>query len=306
MRDAPFARMLPDGRRLHLQHGPIYLVIEAWGATGEVARAYEAAARRFATLLDELCAELPALRRQARPGEPPLAGTVARRMQEAVLPYAHDAFITPMAAVAGADADEILAAMLAAARLDKAYVNNGGDIALHLAPGSTFAIGMVDRPDAPCLFGTLRLSAGQGVGGIATSGRHGRSFSLGIADAVTVLARDAAVADAAATMIANAVDLPGHPAVTRVPASALAPDSDLGDRLVTRAVRRLEPVDVAAALDAGCAFAQTLLHRGLIIAAALHLQGHTRTVGSLPGAPIAAAPVPLLADTLGETGPIHA
>ena len=64
--------------------------------------------------------------------------------------------------------------------------------------------------------------------GIATSGWRGRSFSLGIADAVTVLADRAAAADAAATIIANAVDLPGHPAIVRVPACELAPDSDLG------------------------------------------------------------------------------
>ena len=75
--------------------------------------------------------------------------------------------------------------------------------------------------------------------GIATSGRHGRSFSLGIADAVTVLARTASQADAAATIIANAVDLPGHPAIIRCPANELQPDSDLGARLVTRDVGEL-------------------------------------------------------------------
>ncbi len=37
-----------------------------------------------------------------------------------------------MAAVAGAVADHILAAMIAGRRLAKAYVNDGGDIALHL------------------------------------------------------------------------------------------------------------------------------------------------------------------------------
>src|SRR5438445_257042 len=132
------------------------------------------------------------------------------------------------AAVAGAVADEILAAMLAAAELDRAYVNNSGDIALHLAPGQSFAIGMVDRPDHPGLFGQARISASDGIGGIATSGRHGRSFSLGIADAVTILAANAAAADAAATVVANAVDLPNDPNVTRVPACDLDPQSDLG------------------------------------------------------------------------------
>ena len=60
--------------------------------------------------------------------------------------------------------------------------------------------------------------------GIATSGWRGRSFSLGIADAVTVLAATAAEADAAATVIANAVDLPGHPAIdTRAGAASSRP-----------------------------------------------------------------------------------
>ena len=148
-------------------------------------------------------------------------------------------FITPMAAVAGSVAEEILGAMLAAARLDRAYVNNGGDIALHLAGGEQFTVGLMDRPDRHGLMRTIDIDAEDPVRGIATSGRHGRSFSLGIADAVTVLAKTASQADAAATIIANAVDLPGHPAIIRCPANELQPDSDLGARLVTRDVGAL-------------------------------------------------------------------
>ena len=115
-------------------------------------------------------------------------------MQKAVLPFAGRTFITPMAAVAGAVAEEILAAMLGAAELDRAYVNDGGDIALHLAADESFTIGLIDRPDRPGLFGRATLSAGDGVRGIATSGWRGRSFSRGIADAVTILAEGAAAA----------------------------------------------------------------------------------------------------------------
>src|SRR5206468_3910445 len=136
--------------------------------------------------------------------------SVARRMTAAVMPYASEYFITPMAAVAGAVAEEILAVMTAAARLARAYVNDGGDIALHLGEGEKFVVGMVQRPESPSLFGTLTLDSRMPVRGIATSGWRGRSFSLGIADSVTVLADRAAAADAAATIIANAVDLPGH------------------------------------------------------------------------------------------------
>ncbi|GLS18289.1 hypothetical protein GCM10007874_13060 [Labrys miyagiensis] len=275
---SPQAAILADGRRLHLQHGPIDLVIEAFGEVGAVQDAYRTAARRFDGLLEELCAELPLLRAKQRSDSAEAEGIVARRMQAAVSPHAAAHFITPMAAVAGSVADEILAAMLAAAPLRRAYVNNGGDIALHLAEGEVFAIGLVDRPDQPSLFARSEIRAADGVGGIATSGWRGRSFSLGIADAVTVLAPSAAMADAAATIIANAVDLPGHTAVTRLPAVSLQPDSDLGERLVTRGVGVLTPGEIALALQGGEIRARDLIDAGLIAAAALHLAGATRLV----------------------------
>jgi ApbE superfamily uncharacterized protein (UPF0280 family) len=275
----PQIALLPDGRRLHLQDGPIDLIVEANGTAEAVRAAYEAAARRFTGLLDELCDELALLRAPARLDICSLQGPVARRMHDAVAPYAAETFITPMAAVAGSVAEAVLAAMTAAARLDRAYVNNGGDIALHLAPGQSFTIGLVDRPDQPGLFGTTVLAAADEIRGVATSGWRGRSFSLGIADAVTILAVGAADADAAATVVANAIDLPGHPAIARVPARELQPDSDLGDRPVTRGVGPLHPAEIDAALEAGAAMADTLIARGLIRAAALHLADETRTVG---------------------------
>jgi ApbE superfamily uncharacterized protein (UPF0280 family) len=274
--------LLADGRRLHLHDGPIDLILEAFGSPGEVQCAYTAAARRFVTILDELCSELPLLRQAAGPGGPRLSGVVARRMLAAVLPYAADRFITPMAAVAGAVAEEILSTMTAAAQLARAYVNDGGDIALHIGPGEEFLVGMVERPDRPSLFGTVRLSASDPVRGIATSGWRGRSFSLGIADAVTVLADSASAADAAATIIANAVDLPAHPAITRVPACTLAPDSDMGNRLVTQGVGELSDEEIDLAIGSGVRTARNLLDRSLICAAALHMQGEMRVVGDAP------------------------
>jgi ApbE superfamily uncharacterized protein (UPF0280 family) len=274
------ARMLPDGRRLHLHDGPIDLIIGAEGESKQVDRAYRAAEARFATVLDALCTELPLLRQSTGP-EP--RGIVARRMWSATLGLAEETFITPMAAVAGSVAEEILAAMVNQAALSRAFVNNGGDIAIHLGPGMAYEIGLVDRPDRPSLFAAARIGFDDPVRGVATSGWRGRSFSLGIADAVTVLAERASIADAAATLIANAVDLPGHPAITRVPARDIQPDNDLGERPVTRAVGTLRPNEIAAALDAGVAFAERLVLQGRIAAAALHLAGETRTVGGIPG-----------------------
>jgi ApbE superfamily uncharacterized protein (UPF0280 family) len=129
----------------------------------------------------------------------------------------------------------------------------------------------------------MKIAAFDPVRGVATSGWRGRSFSLGIADCVTVLAQSAAAADAAATVVANAVDLPGHPAIARVPANELAPDSDLGKLLVTRQVGVLDASEVRSALDAGVRTAESLVARSLIIAVALRLQGETRIAGILPG-----------------------
>lgn len=265
--------MLADGRRLHLHDGPIDLII---GAEGEREQAFAAARARFETVLDELAAELPLLRQPVGP-EP--RGVTARRMWRATLGLADLGFITPMAAVAGSVAEEVLEAMTAAATLTRAFVNNGGDIALHLAPGTSYEVGLADRPDRPSLFASARIAASDPVRGIATSGWRGRSFSLGIADAVTVLAERASMADAAATVIANAVDLPGHPAVTRVPARDIQPDNDLGERPVTRAVGTLSRNEIAAALAAGVALAERLVGDKRITAAALHLAGETRIVG---------------------------
>jgi ApbE superfamily uncharacterized protein (UPF0280 family) len=262
------AALLPDGR-LHLHHGPIDLIVEVWAAAEARRAAYAAAWARFAPLLEELVAELPALRRAgSRP-----AGPVAARMAAATRAHA-PIWVTPMAAVAGAVADAVLAAMTAAAPLARAVVNNGGDVALHLAPGEALTVA------GPC--GPVRVAHADPVRGVATSGWRGRSFSLGIADAVTVLARTAAEADVAATLIANAVDLPGHPAVARAPARARQPDSDLGDRLVTVGVGPLSPAEAAQALDRGLAAAAAMRDRGLILSAALLLAGRTRALAPEP------------------------
>ncbi|MBH5397018.1 UPF0280 family protein [Bradyrhizobium sp. CNPSo 4010] len=274
----PQIALLSDGRRLHFQDGPIDLIVEARGRVDAVQAAYQAAALRFTGLLDELCAELPELR-SAAGKRTSLKGVVARRMHAAVAPYSADCFITPMAAVAGSVAEEILAAMLRAAALDRAYVNNGGDIALHLGVGEHFSVGLMDRPDRDGVMRTMRIDADDPGRGVATSGRHGRSFSLGIADAVTVLAATASQADAAATVIANAVDLPGHPAVIRKPANELQPDSDLGARLVTCDVGELSHDEIVAALESGAECARHLFDRRLIEGAVLQLCGDMLVIG---------------------------
>ena len=263
------AALLPGGR-LHLSHGPIDLVI---GADGARDLAFRAGFDRFGTILSELTAELPLLRRPV--GTKP-KGKIARAMYRAALPHA-DGLTTPMICVAGAVAAEVLSAMVDAADLTRAYVNNGGDIALHLTEGARFDLGIAGL-DGRSL-GTVTIRSSDPIRGIATSGQGGRSQSLGIADSVTVLARSAAMADAAATKLGNAVDLPAHPAIRRSPANRLHDDSDLGAAPVVTHVGPLSPAEINQALTTGATAAQGLRDRGLISGAALFLRDQHTVIG---------------------------
>ncbi len=275
--------LLSEGRR-HLQHGPIDLLIEAEGNAGVLELAHEQAWTRFTNILDELVRELPLLKTRVH-GPCPLTGRVARRMWLACEPH-RARFITPMAAVAGSVADELIACYRRPG-IRRAWVNNGGDIALFLASGEAARVGLfadLARFDPRGWDGRIgadgcfEVSHGMPVRGIATSGWRGRSFSLGIADSVTVLARTAAEADAAATMIANAVDL-DDARIVRRPASMLKDDSDLGDLAVTVDVPSLDIEAVRCALRSGLHHANALRAEGLIDSCAIVCQGQLATSG---------------------------
>jgi len=205
-----------------------------------------------------------------------------------------------MAAVAGAVAQELVG-FFDRPGIARAWINNGGDIALHLGPGRSARVGLFadvaqfDLADAGPLTidGQFVVGASEPVRGVATSGWRGRSFSLGIADSVTVLAATAAQADAAATVIANAANV-DDPAIRRLPASECKDDSDLGDLPVTVGVDPLPAAQVQRALDAGVAVARVLQQAGHIASAVLVCQGRYRTVDALccDARPSIAVPVP--------------
>ncbi len=272
-------RRLPDARWL-FQHGPIDLVIGADGDARVLDDAIECAWTRFRSVLEELVVELPLLRTPCPTAGAVLdaRGPVARRMSAACAPFAHryGLFVTPMAAVAGSVAQEIIGP-LSRDGVRRAWVNNGGDIALWLAEGASVVVGRVADLSAPAIDSRMHLSHRDRPRGIATSGWRGRSLSLGVADSATVLAATAAVADAAATLVANAVDV-DHPAVRRAPASSVRDDSDLGDLAVTVEVGALPDEQVERALERGARFAQRCVDDGLIVQAMLSLQGRSRIV----------------------------
>ncbi len=272
-----------DAARWHFQHGPIDLIITVDGKADAIARALDSAWSRFQQVLPELVDEL-ALLRQAVRSDRAFEGAVAKRMQAACWPHRAQ-FITPMAAVAGSVADEMIEFFSCEPDIQRAAINNGGDIALHLQANESYRIGLVTdiaqfsaQPDV--VDGSLVICAADPVRGIATSGWRGRSLSLGIADSVTALASSAAHADAAATMIANAVNVE-HAAIRRAPAHTVKDDTDLGSLLVTQAVGVLPPVLVQQALERGKLQAQRLLMQGHIQGALLVLQTQACAVGQL-------------------------
>lgn len=299
-------RNLLSGGGWHFQHGPMDLIVQAEGDCRAVALAHERAWRRFAGLLQELVDELPALRAPVG-AHCPLRGVVARRMWAACKPY-RAVFITPMAAVAGAVAQEIVQGY-AREGIVRAWVNNGGDIALHLERGAAVTVGVcadITAWSATALpAARLRIDGAMPVRGLATSGWRGRSQSLGIADSVTVLARSAAQADAAATMVANAVDV-ADARIRRLPARQLRDDSDLGAIPVTVAVPPLPAQQVRSALRQGLQKALRLQSEGLLWWALLVCQGQYRVTGSAPfasGLPGQAPAVPLLTPLIAELHP---
>lgn len=274
MTGRPSVEFLSGGSRLHLQHGPIDLII---GADGDRFNVFFAAQKRFETVLQSLADNLPELRLPMDETTLPMAFEIGGRMHRTAQQF-EGVFLTRMICVAGAVADTVLDAMRYGNSLDRAYVNNGGDIALHLSPGTRFETAIIGHDNQ--ILGSLSLTDEDGVGGIATSGRHGRSQSMGIADAVTVLASDATMADAAATLIANEVDLPGHSMVRRQPANQVNPDSDLGSREVVVDCGALTKAEIDLALDRGGEAAQAMMNEGKIIDAALFLQGSKRIMGN--------------------------
>ncbi|MDP3522808.1 MAG: UPF0280 family protein [Hydrogenophaga sp.] len=283
-------RSLGDGR-LHFQHGPMDIVIGADGDPDAVRQSHAAAWERFRGLLQELVAELPALRAPVS-DVCPLRGEVAQTMWRAASVH-RPAFVTPMVAVAGAVAQTLIQAYQRPG-VTRAWANNGGDIALHLTPGASFRIGLyadiarltrLDAAEGLAVDGVFDVAHGSPVRGVATSGWRGRSFSLGIADSVTVLAATAAQADAAASLIGNAVDV-DDAGIVRVPAHHLKDDTDLGAIPVTVDVPMLGRQQVALALRAGMAHALGLREAGHIHACAITCQGWMVTTERPDQAPV--------------------
>jgi uncharacterized protein len=114
-----------------------------------------------------------------------------------------------------------------------------------------------------------------GIGGACTSGLGGRSFTRGIASAATVFADRAAIADAAATAIANATFIDTS-AVHRRLAERIDPDTDLKGVEVVTSVGLLSDDEIKMALEQGISRAQRLIDRNVIKGACVSVKSGMR------------------------------
>jgi hypothetical protein len=231
-------------------------------------RAAEAAVtflKRVAKLRSALCKHHPA-------GEDSPRDTLTHWMIRSVSAVG-DASLTPMAAVAGAIADAV-ADFLAERGMTKVIINNGGDIAIRLRDTEPVRVGI--RPEIDRQEGThiLSLDGEESAWGVATSGLGGRSLSRGVASAVTVIARKAALADAAATAIANASFI-RDPCVVQRPAREIDPETDIPELPVTIRVGPLNRAKKARALSGAMEKANRLIQGGLVHGAMITVQGET-------------------------------
>lgn len=130
----------------------------------------------------------------------PAAPPIARTMAEA----AFRADVGPMAAVAGAFAQEIGELIQKQYGADEVIVENGGDIYLNIREDARVGIYAGKSPLSGRL--ALRIPALKMPLGICTSaGTVGPSVSLGNTDATVTLAASAALADAFASHLGNRV-----------------------------------------------------------------------------------------------------
>jgi uncharacterized protein len=187
--------------------------------------------------------------------------------------------LTPLAAVAGA-ASDVVADFIFSKGGTRIIVDNGGDIAIRLREGEVARVGVKTEIDAEQPAYLISVDSTMGIGGVATSGLGGRSFTKGIASAATVLSKAASSADAAATVIGNYTNIE-DPNILRSLAEEIYPDSDIAGEWVTTRVGQLSQEKVGEALNRGLSKAYSICQKGLIHGALIALRGRVVWTNSM-------------------------
>jgi ApbE superfamily uncharacterized protein (UPF0280 family) len=205
--------------------------------------------------------------------------SIVKRMVSAARRF-EDPTVTPLICVAGAGADEVADFIFNTGEPSKVIVNNGGDIAIRLNNKEIVTVGIKTDLREKAVTHTLTVTPASGIGGVATSGFGGRSLTRGIANAAVAVAKDATLADVAATLVGNATDVES-PAVVKVLAKEMYEATDIPDLWVTKSIGRLERSRVEEALDRGMQKAEIFREMGLISGAFLAIKDRYRISNSI-------------------------
>ncbi len=262
--------VLPNGTVL-FEQGPMRLFIQALEHGKPLIDLAREGARKAKTVLEQMALFLPVIKRKSQglklKEEYP---DVIRRMIDATRKM-DEPDLTPLAAVAGAASDEVADFMILRGGT-KIIVDNGGDIAIRLREGESVRVGIKAEVDAREPSYLISVEQTTGIGGIATSGLGGRSFTKGIASAATVLSESASCSDAAATVIGNATNI-DDPLIRRSLAESIYPDTDIAGEWVTVEVGKLPLGKIEAALQQGLEKANAICQKGLIKGALIAVKG---------------------------------
>jgi ApbE superfamily uncharacterized protein (UPF0280 family) len=258
-----------DEESILVECGPMRLVVRAWnGGQPQIMLARQAAEEsilyleRIARYRSQLSRPIPQI--EELPQDDLALGMIAS------VGAIGDDDLTALAAVAGTIADAV-ADWLFERGATRVIVENGGDIAVRLKAGETTTVGVRPQVNDRHISHVIRLDGSQPAWGVTTSGVGGRSLTRGIASAVTVVAANASVADAAATAIGNTCFVEDN-SVVQLPAESLDPSTDLAGLLVTTEVGGLSPGKVLKAIESARQKAELLAQRKVIHGAFIALQ----------------------------------
>ena len=259
-----------QGGRVLAECGPMRLVISAFlGKPPQVDMAVEAAIESF-VFLEAIVRERIYLGEEFRKFTRRKKNALVARMGESVAAVG-DVDLTPMAAVAGTIADGV-ADFLFFRGMTKVVVENGGDVSIRLQTGESVTVGIRPRVDSQEISHVITLDPTSPTWGVATSGLGGRSLTKGIASAVTVVAENASLADAAATAVANASFVEDEQ-VFRRPAVEVDPYTDIPCIPVTIKVGPLSESKKRLAMEQALRRAQELISKKVILGAFVAVQG---------------------------------
>lgn len=268
-----------SNRTVFVEYGPMRMFISAFENGMPLVDLAKEGGRLAIRVLEDLARFLLVIKKKAQELEVEKTfPDVVRRMIEATKKMG-EPDLTPLAAVAGT-ASDVVADFMISQGGTKIIVDNGGDIAIRLREGEVARVGVKTDIHAELPAYLIPIDFSMGVGGVATSGLGGRSFTKGIASAATVLSESASLSDAAATVIGNFTNVE-DPSITRSLAERIYPDTDIIGEWVTTKVGRLSQEKIEEALKNGLSKAYSICQKGLIKGALVTVQGKVAWTNAL-------------------------